>query len=165
MSFTRHITKSLVAAACCTLTLGSAIAGSTASPVTADTYRLKTSIDDVNGVREIESGDYAKGIARSKAALAKTSVSGQRSPLHNNLCVAYVATGELDAAKQHCDAAVETSKNNVFALNNRAVMHCLTDNHSACIADLTWAQQKSKSQRIVKQNLSLAKQHDLLSKN
>ncbi|NVK54829.1 MAG: hypothetical protein HWE26_04390 [Alteromonadaceae bacterium] len=165
MSFTRHIAKSLIAAACCSLTLGSAIAGSTSGHITADTYRLKTSVADVNGVREIESGHYAKGVARTKAALAKTSVSARRSPLHNNLCVAYVAMGELSAAKQHCDAAVETSKNNVYALNNRAVMNCLTDNHQACIADLTWAQQKSKGQRLVKQNLDIAKQQDLLSKN
>lgn len=164
MSFIRRSTTLLIAATCCTLTMGSALAtGST--PVANDSFRLKTSIEDVNGVREIESGNYAKGVKRTQAALAKTTVSARRSPLHNNLCVAYVAMGDLSAAKQHCEAAVETSNESVVALNNRAVMHCLTENHPACIADLTKAQQKSKQQSLVQQNLLVAKQQDLFSKN
>ncbi len=67
---------------------------------------------DVNGVREIEQGDFAKGIARTKATLARTSVSVNRLPLLNNLCVAYVAVGDLDSAKAHCNEAVDARSNN-----------------------------------------------------
>ena len=161
MSFINRIKKPLLVAVCCSFA-GGVMAG---SQVTAESFQLKTSMRDVNGVREIEQGDFAKGIARTKATLARTSVSVNRLPLLNNLCVAYVAVGDLDSAKAHCNAAVDASSNNVFALNNRAVMHCVADNTPACIADLTLANERKTKQRIVSQNLQLAKQRDLLSKN
>ncbi|GGF54415.1 hypothetical protein [Alteromonas lipolytica] len=161
MSFINRIKKPLLVAVCCSFTAG-AMAG---TQVASETFHLKTSFKDVNGVREIEQGNYVEGIARTKAALARTTVGVSRLPLLNNLCVAYVAMGDLESAKAPCDEAVEVSNNDVFALNNRAVMHCLADNTPACIADLTQANDRKTKQRIVAQNLELAKSRDLLTKN
>lgn len=161
MSFISRMKKPLLVAVCCSFAAG-AVAG---SQVSVESFHLKTSMRDVNGVREIEQGHFVEGIARSKAALARTTVSVNRLPLVNNLCVAYVAVGELTNAKPHCNEAVDSSNNDVFALNNRAVMHCMAEDTPACIADLTLANERTTKQRIVSQNLALAKQRDLLSKN
>ena len=161
MSFINRMKKPLLVAVCCSFAAGAMASGEIAT----ESFQLKTSIKDVNGVREIEQGNYAEGIARTKAALARTTVSVSRLPLVNNLCVAYVAVGDLQNAKPYCDEAVAINANDVYALNNRAVMNCLADNTPACIADLTLANDRKTKQRIVAQNLELAKSRDLLSKN
>lgn len=150
----------------------SAIAGLTliASNAMAETFqhhafKLKTSIQEVNGVREIESGDYENGIRRTLAALNLSSVMSLRAPLLNNLCVAHIASGNMSTAKQSCNDAVTAAQSSAIAYNNRAVFHCLTSQPVACKADLEKAQQLSADNPLIKHNIETASQQDLLVSN
>ena len=83
---------------------------------------VKTSVADVNGVREIESGNWEQGIRKSKAALARNSAISLRKPLLDNLCAANLAISNMEQANQYCNDAVNTGKASVISYNNRAVM-------------------------------------------
>lgn len=142
----------------------------TASNAIAETaqgqaMKLKTSVEEVNGVREIESGNYEKGIRKTIAALNLSSASPIRASLLNNLCVAYIASGDVATAKQSCDDAVTAAQGNAIAYNNRAVLNCLTSQPQACKADLEKAQQLNASNRVIKHNVAAASKQDLLASN
>ncbi|MCU7555355.1 hypothetical protein OCL06_12230 [Alteromonas sp. ASW11-19] len=124
--------------------------------------KLKTSIEDVNGVREIEAGEYVAGIRKTLAALNMSSAPSRRAPLLNNLCVAHIATGNLSTAQQSCNDAVASAAGSAIAYNNRAVYYCLADRADACHADLEKAQQLSKEHRLIRQNLNAVADSDLL---
>ncbi len=129
------------------------------------TLKLKTSVQDVNGVREIESGDYANGIRKTLAALNLSSVTSLRAPLLNNLCVAHIASGNMSTAKQSCNDAVNSAQGSAIAYNNRAVLNCLTSQPQACKADLEKAKQLNARNPLIKHNIEAASQQDLLASN
>ena len=142
----------------------------TASNAVAETYqgqslKLKTSVQDVNGVREIESGDYEKGIRKTLAALNLSSVTSLRAPLLNNLCVAHIASGNMTTAKQSCDDAVSAAHGSAIAYNNRAVLNCLTSQPQACKADLERAKQLNARNPLIEHNLEAASEQNLLARN
>lgn len=142
----------------------------TASGTMAETYqgqtlKLKTSAQDVNGVREIESGNYEKGIRKTLAALNLSSVSSLRAPLLNNLCVAHIASGNMTIARQSCDDAVRAAQSSAIAYNNRAVLNCLTSQPQACKADLEKAKQLNTRNPLIKHNIEAASRQDLLASN
>lgn len=74
--------------------------------------------------------------------------------LHNNLCVAYTKTGEVEKAAQSCEAAIRASginqeqgwygsriekqrtlRNSAIALSNRGVLRAVTGNQQGARAD------------------------------
>jgi hypothetical protein len=116
---------------------------------------LKTSIAEVNGVREIESGKLQQGIRKSKAALAKTSTGSLRKPLLDNLCVAHIAINNMEQANQYCQAAVNTGKGSVISYNNRAVMHYILGDLEASLEDLDAASSFGRFQNMVANNLQI----------
>jgi tetratricopeptide (TPR) repeat protein len=126
---------------------------------------VKTSVAEVIGVREIESGELEKGIRKSKAALAKTSTASLRKPFLDNLCVAHLATNDMEQANQYCNAAVNTGKASVISYNNRAVMHYVLGNLAASLEDLDTASELNKFQNMVGNNLMIINKQNLLSKN
>ncbi|WP_018983621.1 tetratricopeptide repeat protein [Salinimonas chungwhensis] len=126
--------------------------------------QLKTSVEDVNGVREIESGNFADGIRKTLAALEVTTVDSRRAPLLNNLCVAQVASGNISAAEKACESAVETASNKAIALNNRAILNCLNGATSACQKDLKQASIIANHNRLITNNFNLVNQKNLLVK-
>jgi tetratricopeptide (TPR) repeat protein len=97
---------------------------------------VKTSVAEVIGVREIESGKFEQGIRKSKAGLAKTSTASLRKPLLDNLCVAHLAIKDMEQANQYCNAAVNTGNASAISYNNRAVMHYVLGNLEASLEDL-----------------------------
>ncbi|GGW93560.1 hypothetical protein [Alteromonas halophila] len=128
---------------------------------------MKTSIEDVNGVRDVEAGNYQTGIRKLEAALAKTSVTGNRLPILTNLCVAHVATGDLEQANRYCNDAVQHSNKltSTIALNNRAVLHYLNDDLVAAAADLEAADKNARMPALIKGNLEKLQRVTTLAKN
>lgn len=126
---------------------------------------VKTSVVEVIGVREIESGKFEQGIRKSKAGLAKTSNASLRKPLLDNLCVAYLAIKDMEQANQYCHAAINTGKASVISYNNRAVMHYVLGNIDASLEDLDAASSFASFQNMVERNLRIVNKQNILSKN
>ena len=126
---------------------------------------VKTSIAEVIGVREIESGKFEQGIRKSKAVLAKTSVAFLRKPLLDNLCVAHLAIKDMEQANEYCHAAVNTGKVSAISYNNRAVMHYVLDNIEASLQDLDEASRFNRFQNMTTNNMKIVNQQNILSKN
>ena len=124
---------------------------------------VKTSVADVIGVREIESGKMEQGIRKSKAALAKTSTAFLRKPFLDNLCVAHLAINNMEQANQYCEAAVNTGKATAISYNNRAVMHHVLGNIEASLEDLDVASQLGRFQNMVTGNLKIVSQQKILN--
>ncbi|MFB1035762.1 MAG: hypothetical protein QMC38_10495 [Sinobacterium sp.] len=126
---------------------------------------VKTSVAEVIGVREIESGKFEQGIRKSKAALAKTSALSLRRPLLDNLCVAHLAINDMEQANQYCQDAVNTGKASVISYNNRAVMHYVLGNVKASLEDLDAAHSQGRFQNMVATNLKIVNQQNILNKD
>jgi hypothetical protein len=126
---------------------------------------VKTSVVEVIGVREIESGKYEQGIRKSKAGLARTSTASLRKPLLDNLCVAHLAIKDMEHANQYCHAAINTGKASAISYNNRAVMHYVSGNIEASLEDLEAASEFGSFQIMVERNLRIVNQQNMLSKN
>ena len=127
--------------------------------------QLKTSIQEVNGVREIEAGDYQTGIRKTEAYLNKLKVMSVRAPYLNNLCVAYIAQEDFDKAPGVCDESVKANRESAIALNNRAVLHYLQGNMLASRADMTKAVETASQNRVVNHNQQIIGINDLMAKN
>ncbi|MDY6976346.1 MAG: hypothetical protein SVW51_08995 [Pseudomonadota bacterium] len=127
--------------------------------------QLKTSIQEVNGVREIEAGDYQTGIRKTEAYLNKLKVMSVRAPYLNNLCVAYIAQENFDKAPGVCDESVKANRESAIALNNRAVLHYLQGNMLASRADMTKAVETASQNRVVNHNQQIIGINDLMAKN
>jgi microcompartment protein CcmL/EutN len=124
---------------------------------------VKTSVAEVIGVREIESGKFDQGIRKSKAALAKTSSISLRKPLLDNLCVAHLAIYNMQQANQYCQAAVNTGKASAISYNNRAVMHYVLGNLEASLEDLDTASSFERFKNMVADNHKIVNQQNKLS--
>ncbi|MFT6269134.1 MAG: hypothetical protein ACJAVV_001958 [Alphaproteobacteria bacterium] len=131
----------------------------------ASRLMVKTSIAEVIGVREIESGKFEQGIRKSKAGLAKTSNASLRKPILDNLCVAHLAINDVEQASRYCHAAVNTGKASAISYNNRAVMHYVLGDVAASLEDLDEASRFSNFQSMVGANLRIVNQQNILSKN
>lgn len=138
---------------------------STIDVIAGSQLMVKTSVAEVIGVREIESGNWEQGIRKSKAALARNSTISLRKPLLDNLCVANLAISNMEQANQYCNAAVNTGKASVISYNNRAVMHYVMGDFKASLEDLDEASSHGRFQNMVAGNLKIVKQQNILSKN
>ena len=157
--------KSCYPAALAMLMIMSASQASATDTTTSSGLMVKTSVAEVIGVREIESGKFEQGIRKSKAALAKTSNMSLRKPLLDNLCVAHLAIKNMEQANQYCHAAISTGKASAISYNNRAVMHYVLGNLDASLEDLEAASEFASFQNMVERNLRIVNQQNILSKN
>ncbi len=143
-----------------TLALIAAVAGTTSLPVVAealdysDTLEIRTADKEVWGTREVESGDYVKGIEKLKTRLNPSGVSHFQGPILINLCVAYTATHDFENATRYCNRAVDNGYKRGLAYNNRGVLHYLTGNVDASIADFEKARELVLRYGIAKRNLA-----------
>lgn len=125
---------------------------------TADTaIELRTADMEVPGAREVEAGEYRAGIAKLERALSRPNHAFGRAPALINLCVAFVATGELDRAAKACDAAVANGASLELAYNNRAALHILRGDSQAAMADLRKAELVKPGTGVVQRNLDRAR--------
>lgn len=132
---------------------------------TTDKLRLKTSVAEVNGVREIETGNFEKGIRKSIASLNKSTAPALRKPLLDNLCVAHIALNELEQAQQYCDLAVNTGRQSAISYNNRAVLNFVAGNKQASIDDISEATELKSFKSITQHNDAIINQQNMLTKN
>ncbi|WP_420933843.1 tetratricopeptide repeat protein [Alteromonas sp. A081] len=137
----------------------------TALAQTNNIYKLRTTLEDVYGVQEVENGNYSDGIRKLNAQLARTTVMTKQAPLHTNLCVAHIATGNLEAAQSHCEKAVNQSGNKSIALNNLAVLNCLQNKATLCVENFERSVAANKLNRFSSNNLTLASTRLQISKS
>ncbi len=133
--------------------------------IVAKNLSVKTSIKEVNGVREIENGNFAKGIRKSEAALNRASTSTLRKPLLDNLCAANLAIGDLSSAEKYCNEAVKTGPESAISYNNRAVFFYAKGDLKSSFEDLELAEKLGSIRVTVSNNLRLISESNLLSKN
>lgn len=127
-------------------------------PATASTaIELKTADREIPGTREIEAGNYAAGIAKLERALNRPNHSVGRAPALINLCVAFVATQQLERAARYCDAAVANGISLELAYNNRAVLKLVRGDLQAAVADLEKAALLKPGTNVVQRNLDRAR--------
>ena len=132
------------------LALSSAATVATAS----EPMQLRTDRTEVRGTHEVESGNYQAGIQKLQATLLRTSKAQGRAPILNNLCVAYIATQDLDNAFDYCEQAVQNGRNLSVAYNNRGVLKVVTGQPGEGIADLHLANIYSHDVGVAKSNLA-----------
>ncbi len=123
--------------------------------IAAERLQLKTADREVRGTREIESGNYAVGIEKLETALSQTATRQDRAPILINLCVAYVATRDLDRADSYCQMAVDNGYNLDLAYNNRGVMNYTAGNIEAGILDFDLASKLAHGYGVAPKNLAL----------
>ena len=162
-SFSPAVLAMLMIIPVCQTSAADATAGS--GLLASSGLRVKTSMAEVIGVREIESGKLEQGIRKSQAALSKASIASLRKPLLDNLCVAHLAINNLQQAGQYCQAAVTTGKASAISYNNRAVMYYVLGNLEASLEDLDAATHLGKFQKMVAGNLKIVNQQNIFSKN
>lgn len=83
------------------------------------------------------------------------------SPVHKraayaNLCAAYAASGDAEAAMAACDTAIEMSPDNWRALNNRGGALWLAGDRAAAAAAFQAADRASSGEDEVEANLALS---------
>lgn len=149
------------------LTLATTLLFATSALAQSDNsvFKLRTTVEDVYGVQDVENGDYSSGIRKLNAQLARTSIASMQAPLHTNLCVAHIATGNLEAAQTHCEKAVEQSGNKSIALNNLAVLNCLESKATLCVENFERSVSANKFNRFSTSNLTLANTRLQITKN
>ncbi len=82
-------------------------------------------------------GDYKDAVTFNKRATKKGLRKSRRSIAYANLCASYGQLGDLDAALEACNTAMELSPKNWRAGNNRGVVEFLAGNKMAALADFT----------------------------
>lgn len=108
------------------------------------------------GKQAIRDGDYAKAIAVLERFLKSPSDENTQAAAHNNLCIAYEFSGNLDAAIEHCDAAIKLEPKHWGAYNNRANAYFFGGDFVAASADYQRALDLNPSAEAVRTNLELA---------
>lgn len=127
--------------------------GMTTTVTASEMLELTTAQREVLGTREVESGDFALGIAKLERALGHANNKFSRSPALVNLCVAHAAAGDLERASDYCNAALETGVDAALAYNNRAVVNYMRGDMTACLQDLERAAELKRSHRVIQRNL------------
>ncbi|ALS98452.1 hypothetical protein [Lacimicrobium alkaliphilum] len=118
---------------------------------------LKTSYQDIPGVRNIEAGQYQAGIHKLQTLLGNTRMRELTAPAHTNLCVAYIALGQLSNASTYCDQAIEQHNNKrdqSIAYNNRAVLHYVQSKTELSLQDMQRATELNPANSLAERNLA-----------
>ncbi|GGD52213.1 tetratricopeptide repeat protein [Lacimicrobium alkaliphilum] len=120
-----------------------------------DNLELKTSYQDVPGVRNIEAGQYQTGIQKLKTLLGNTRLPELTAPAHINLCVAYTALGQINNAEAFCDMAIKqhSSKRDLsIAYNNRGVLHYVQGKTEQGLKDMQIATELNPANSLAVRN-------------
>ena len=104
----------------------------------AESWELRTVADEVQGTREIESGNPEKAIRISKARFFVTKPALKVAVL-TNLCIGHILIRDFDQAEQYCDQAVARSIERAVTYNNRGVLKALQGDYAAALQDFSIA--------------------------
>lgn len=89
------------------------------------------------GSQALRAGDYDEGIRLTHLGLEQSGNSDyMRTSALSNLCAAYAAIMEPNAAIEYCSQALEIDKDNWHAFSNRAYAHWLKGMHTEAASDL-----------------------------
>ena len=177
-----HLTKPKHAIAVASALLAIVTAPAQATPARAEStpYTMTVITDQAHG-RRVTAGNYQQAIRR---ITHNGQHSRSRFADHNNLCVAYAKTVELDKAAAACDAAVEQVRKREkramrsthpfgaakhafkadlsIALSNRGVLHAVAGKADLAREDFVAAiELRSHVSRIAEKNLDRLEQAEL----
>ncbi len=121
----------------------------------SDPIEIMMHNNDVYGARDIESGDYAKGVRRLLTRLGDTHrANSTRTPVVINLCAGYTMLEDFETAMQYCDAAVASGWSTGLALNNRGALHARKGDYENAILDFQAAIDAWGADRMARRNLN-----------
>ncbi len=104
----------------------------------AEPWELRTVAKEVQGTREILSGNPEKAIRISKARLSVTHPA-LRVAVLTNLCIGHILIRDFDQAEQYCDQAAARKFERTVTDNNRGVLKALQGNYAAASQDFSIA--------------------------
>jgi len=111
--------------------------------------------DDVYGARDIESGEYAKGVDHLLSWLGdEHQAHSIRVPIVIDLCAGYTMLEDFEAATQYCDAAVDSGRSTGLALNNRGALNVAKGDYENAIRDFQAAIESLGADSIARRNLA-----------
>ena len=111
--------------------------------------------DDVYGAREIEAGEYAKGVEHLLTRLGeKLQAHSIRTPIIIDLCAGYTMLEDFEAATRYCDAAVASGWSTGLALNNRGALYAAQGDYENATRDFQAAIELRGADRIARRNLN-----------
>jgi hypothetical protein len=124
--------------------------------------------NDVYGARDIEAGNYEKGVRHLLTRLGDESKAASvRTPVVIDLCAGYTMLKDFDAAMQYCDSAVNSGWSTGLALNNRGALHVAKGDYASAIRDFQAAIESRGADRIARRNLDriVARVAEMLQQN
>ncbi|WP_300543323.1 hypothetical protein [Maricaulis sp.] len=104
----------------------------------------------------VSRGEWPEAIHFGEEILESGGAPGHKVAAHTNLCAAYAATGELEAALSACDRALEMRDGAWRALNNRGVALWLSGQREAAVEAFRAADMSSSGEDEVEANLALS---------
>lgn len=143
-----------------TLTIGT-LFSSTAIAADADgegwltqPFEVMVHKSDVYGARDIESGNYAKGIERLLARLGNENQAySKRTPILIDLCVGYTMLEDYAEATKYCDDAVSAGWYAGLALNNRGALKIAMGEYESAIDDFSAALRENGADAMAGRNI------------
>lgn len=110
--------------------------------------------NDVYGARDIEAGDYAKGVRHLLTWLGgERQAKSIRTPIVVDLCVGYTMLEDFETAMHYCDSAVDSGWSTGLALNNRGALYVAKGDYENAIRDFQAAIESSGADSIARRNL------------
>ena len=106
--------------------------------ISANAYEVQILDGEKSEYKLLSEGQYDEAIEYLESAIKRRS--SQRTVQLINLCTAYVATEQLDKAREICNRAVAAKGDfRATALNSRGVMHALNRDYEAATSDFNLA--------------------------
>ena len=128
--------------------------GTAASADPAEPFEVMMHGDDVYGARDIEAGNYARGVERLESRLGGSlQAYSSRTPIIIDLCAGYTMLEQFEEATRFCDEAVENGWSAGLALNNRGALHVAKGDYELAIRDFQAALRANGADAIARRNL------------
>ena len=124
---------------------------------TSEIIRLHSSDLLSQGIRALRQGDMERAIVSLERFLEEPASRSNRVAAHNNLCIAYEYSGDLEAAVKQCSIAIELNPKYWRAYNNRGNVHLAGGAYDAASADYQLALEINPKAKAARENLKLAK--------
>ncbi|NNE58200.1 MAG: hypothetical protein HKN36_08850 [Hellea sp.] len=99
-----------------------ASAGETAPQAGAFTVKTTTDYRVKEAVKSFKSGDFTRSIAYSQKAIEEGLSTKREAIAFSNLCAALAASGDMNAATEACDTALELRPDYAPAVDNKAAL-------------------------------------------
>ena len=124
----------------------------------SDPFEVMMHDADIYGTRDIEAGNYAKGVQRLLTQLGDSDSDSRqaasiRTPIVIDLCAGYTMLEDIDAATRYCDEAVASGWSKGLALNNRGALHVRKGDYKNAILDFQASIEARGANRIASRNL------------